>query len=90
MGFYTGTGWLSGSTNFVIDSGTLGCSVGIGLLAQAGLRISTPSKILLAFLGLKISCSSAAMHWSAVNTLVDNVETMLVATLVWLNVATGS
>jgi hypothetical protein len=56
--------------------------VGFGLLAQVGLRISTPSKVLLAFLRLNISCSSAAMHWSAVNALVDDVETMLVATLV--------
>jgi hypothetical protein len=56
--------------------------VGTGLLAQAGLGISTLSKVLLAFLGANISCSNAAMCWSAVNTLVDDVETMLVATLV--------
>jgi hypothetical protein len=60
----------------------LGCSAGTGLLAQVGLRISTPSKVLLAFLRAKISYSNAAMCWSAVNTLVDDVETMLGATLV--------
>jgi hypothetical protein len=31
---------------------------------------------------VNISCSSVAMCWSAVNTLVDDVKTMLVATLV--------
>jgi hypothetical protein len=56
--------------------------VGTSLLAQAGLRISTPSKVLLGFLRANISCYNVAMCWSAVNILVDDVETMLVATLV--------
>jgi hypothetical protein len=82
VGFSTGAGWLGGSADFVIDSGALGCSVGIGLLARAGLKFSTPSKVLLAFLRLKISYSSVAMCWSAVNALVDDDKIMLVATLV--------
>jgi hypothetical protein len=36
----------------------------------------------LRFLRLKISCSSAAICWCAVNALVNNVEIMLVAMLV--------
>jgi hypothetical protein len=82
VGFSARAVWFEGGIGFVIDSGTLGCSVGIDLLVQAGLRISTPSKFLLAFLRSKISCSSAAMHWSAVKTLVDDIETLLVAMLV--------
>jgi hypothetical protein len=82
MGFSTGAGWLGGGAGFVVNSGALGCSVVFGLLARAGLRISTPSKALLVFLRLKMSCSSVAMHWSAVNALVDDIETILIATLV--------
>jgi hypothetical protein len=41
-----GAGWLGGGIDFVINSGTLGCFVGTGLLAQVGLRISTPSRVL--------------------------------------------
>jgi hypothetical protein len=51
-----------GGAGFVVDSGALGCSVGVGLLARTGLRISTPSKVRLAFLRLKISCSSADLR----------------------------
>jgi hypothetical protein len=80
--FSAGAGWLGGGADFVVGSGALGCSVGTGLFARAGLRISTPSKILLAFLRLNISCSNVAMCWSAVNTLVDDIKTMLVKTLV--------
>jgi hypothetical protein len=82
LGFSAGAGWLSGNTGLVVDSVALGYSEGMCLLAQAGLRISTPSKVLLAFLRLNISCSSVAMHWSAVNALVNDIETMLVAMLV--------
>jgi hypothetical protein len=62
MGFSAGAGWLGGGAGLVIDSGSLGCSVGTGLLARVGLETSTPSKVLLAFLRVNISCSSAAMH----------------------------
>jgi hypothetical protein len=33
-------GFSGGGAGFVINSGTLDCSVGFGLLARAGLRIS--------------------------------------------------
>jgi hypothetical protein len=55
-------GFSGGGTSLVIDSGALDCSVGFGLLVRAGLGISTPSKVCLAFLRLNISCSSVAMH----------------------------
>jgi hypothetical protein len=35
-GFSAGAGWLGGSAGLVINSVTLGCSMGIGLLAQVG------------------------------------------------------
>jgi hypothetical protein len=46
MGFSARAGWLGGGAGLVIDSVALGCSEGMGLLAQAGLRISAPSKVL--------------------------------------------
>jgi hypothetical protein len=35
-------GFSGGGTSFVVDSGALGCSVGVGLLAWTGLMIYTP------------------------------------------------
>jgi hypothetical protein len=46
-------GFSGGGASFVVDSGALDCSVEFGLLARAGLKISTPSKVRLAFLRLK-------------------------------------
>jgi hypothetical protein len=34
--------------------------------------------VCLAFLRLNISCSSVAMHWSTVNVLVNDIDTMFV------------
>jgi hypothetical protein len=53
---------VGGAVDLVNNSGALGSSAGTVLLAQVGLRISTPSKVLLAFLRAKISCSNVAMR----------------------------